>query len=235
MRSKDRPPNGQVAPDKKRTTQSLIAAIGATGAVLAGGAVGFVFLIGVVSFNAYPKASDEIEGPAAELQVVPLAAPPSAGSPTPTADTTEPFDPGPLASAAPLPSSGAVAGPPDLGRDISKPKATADEPPVVVVNPPAPGDGGSSDPTTGAGSEEPLPQEPGGDDDPIVEPSPDPGGGQSGGSGPSRPLRPNTPNTPAAPPAIVPSTPQTGAATGDESSAEDESASAGGRGSRTGE
>lgn len=231
----DRPTNGQASPDRKRTTQSLIAAIGATGAVLAGGAVGFVFLIGVVSFSAYPKASDETAGPAAELQAVPLTAPAPAGSPAEQTAETEPFDAGPLASAEPLPSSDAVAGPPDLGRDISKPKATGDEPPVVVVVPPAPGDGGSSDPTTGAGSEEPLPQEPGGDDDPIVEPSPDPGGGQSGGSPPSRPLRPNTPNTPPAPPAIVPSTPQTGAATGDESSAEDESESAGGRGSRTGE
>ena len=152
-RSMDRPPYGQVAPDRKRTTQSLIAAIGATGAVLAGGAVGFVFLIGVVSFNAYPKASDEIEGPAAELQVVPLTAAAPAGSPAQQPAEAEPFDVGPLASSGPLPSTGAVAGPPDLGRDIAKPEATGDEPPVVVVAPPAPGDGGSSDPTTGAGSE----------------------------------------------------------------------------------
>ncbi len=242
-RSMDRPPNGQASPDRKRTTQSLIAAIGATGAVLAGGAVGFVFLIGVVSFNAYPKASDEIEGPAAELQVVPLNAAPAAPAELPgeqTGDTT-PFDVGPpLPSFGPLPSSGAVAGSPDLGRDISEPKPTGDGPPVVVVAPPAPGDGGSSDPTTGAGSEEPLPQDPGGEDDPIVEPSPDPGGGQSGGSPPTRPLVPNTPNAPPAPPAIVPSTPQTGAATGpaptgDESFTGDDSESAGGLGSSTGE
>ena len=234
-RSMDRPPNGQVSPDRKRTTQSLIAAIGATGAVLAGGAVGFVFLIGVVSFSAYPKASDEIEGPAAELQVAPLTAAAPAGSPAQQTGDAEPFDVGPLASSGPLPSSGAIAGPPDLGRDISKPKPTGDEPPVVVVAPPAPSDGGSSDPTTGAGSEEPLPQDPGGDDDPIVEPSPDPSGGQSGGSRPQRPVRPNTPNAPPAPPATVPSTPQTDAATGDQSSVEAESESAGGRGSRTGE
>lgn len=213
----------------------MIAAIGATGAVLAGGAVGFVFLIGVVSFNAYPKASDEIEGPAAELQVAPLTAAAPAGSPAQQTGDAEPFDVGPLASSGPLPSSGAIAGPPDLGRDISKPKPTGDEPPVVVVAPPAPSDGGSSDPTTGAGSEEPLPQDPGGDDDPIVEPSPDPSGGQSGGSRPQRPVHPNTPNAPPAPPATVPSTPQADAATGDQSSVEAESESAGGRGSRTGE
>ena len=234
-RSMDRPPNGQVAPDKKRTTQRSIAAIGATGAVLAGGAVGFVFLIGVVSFNAYPKASDEIEGPAAELQVVPLTAAAPAGSPAQQPAEAEPFDVGPLASSGPLPSSGAVAGPPDLGRDIAKPEATGDEPPVVVVAPPAPGDGGSSDPTTGAGSEEPLPQDPGGDDDPSSSRAP---------SG-RRPVRRIAPHACARtrptrrlllpPPSPRRRRPTRRPATSPPLRNESESESAGGRGSRAGE
>src|SRR5262245_41771558 len=46
-----------------KTAQSYIAGIGASGALLAGAVVTFVFLVGAVSFEVWPTASGKNAGP----------------------------------------------------------------------------------------------------------------------------------------------------------------------------
>ena len=207
----------------------MIAAIGATGAVLAGGAVGFVFLIGAVSFNAYPTAGPEGEAPAAELSVVPLTSgavagaagsAPGAAGPGATAASagSTPFGSGSFATGDALPDSEVVAGDPGIG-GVGLPGGgdTDDDDggDVVAGQPGQPNAPGSDGPTTGAGDDEPLPQDPGGSDDPIVEPSPDPGAPPPDDLAP-RPIEPNEPNAPETPETpATPETPDTGPETPD--------------------
>lgn len=64
--------NGKIA-------QSYIAGIGASGALLAGAVVTFVFLVGAVSFQVWPAATDRGSGPQA-LPVAELAGPAASGA-----------------------------------------------------------------------------------------------------------------------------------------------------------
>lgn len=64
-----------------KTAQSYIAGIGASGALLAGAVVTFVFLVGTVSFEVWPQAA-ELDNGTESLGVAELNGPAPAGSPT---------------------------------------------------------------------------------------------------------------------------------------------------------
>ena len=91
-RSQDRPPQGMEPDDRKTTQQSMIAAIGASGAVIAGGVTTFVLLVGVVSFDVWPMSDAAGLGSGANLELVELAPEPTAEPPA----VTVPFGSGAL-------------------------------------------------------------------------------------------------------------------------------------------
>jgi hypothetical protein len=70
---------------KARTAESYLAGIGASGALMASAFVLFIILVGVVTFNAWPKAGQLIGGSGGNvsLENVPLTAKRPAPAPTP--------------------------------------------------------------------------------------------------------------------------------------------------------
>ena len=54
--SEGQTPEGE-APQAQDTADSYLAGIGASGAVLAAAAVGFVLMVGIVSFNVWPAST----------------------------------------------------------------------------------------------------------------------------------------------------------------------------------
>ena len=160
-RSQYRPQGNE--PDARKTTQhSMFAAIGASGAVIAGGITTFVLLVGVVSFDVWPMSDATGAGSGTDLTLVELA--PEPVSEAPAAEV--PFGSGALvtepAAVAEAPADNPE--PPKLagGREVGR----GDEPPTPVAVVPegggggTPNDGGSGGGTTGAATEEPIPQEP---------------------------------------------------------------------------
>lgn len=198
-RSQDRPPRGQEPDARKTTQQSMIAAIGASGAVIAGGITSFVLLVGVVSFDVWPMSDQAGPGSGTALRVAELAPEPAPAADAPAA--VVPFGSGLLvtvpAVAALVPEPSGNAKRPKLagGRDIA---GGAPSTPVAQAPEPA---GGSDTPGSGGGSvaadaEEPIPQEP--DEE---EADQDDSNGR-----PQRPSRPVRPTPPAPTPAPAPVT-----------------------------
>jgi hypothetical protein len=56
-------------PVKVRTLESYLAGLGASGALIAGALVGFVLLVGVVTFDAWPTGSGPFNGSADDVRV----------------------------------------------------------------------------------------------------------------------------------------------------------------------
>lgn len=143
------------APNTSKTFPSLLAGIGASGAVLAAAATGFVFLLGAVSFDVWPHARPALEGATGELRA-PLTVKPedSGSSSAPAPDLTA--SAAPSSGPAPVTVAGSVAptAPPSSSAKLGN-SGLAAEPA------PSPGGGGQGE---GGGS-------PGG------------GGGGEGGSG----------------------------------------------------
>ena len=154
-------PNGRAfqggAPQANGLTQSYLAGIGASGALVASAVVGFMLLLGVVSFNVWPRASERPTGAAVELSL-PESAP--AGSPGAAA--------GLLASTGPLDFSPAAELDLSGGLTPGEAPAPAGEP----ATPPAGDDQGSGGGITETPSEDTPPGDDGGsgkvsrDDDP---------------------------------------------------------------------
>lgn len=198
-RSQDRPPQGMEPDARKTTQQSMIAAIGASGAVLASGVTTFVLLVGVVSFDVWPMSDSAGLGSGAEPQLVELQPEPAADADLTVAD---PFGSGVLVTdPATVALAGVPAGRTDRPRLAGKRGVGGDDaPPTPVAQ--VPGGGGDEDPAgggddgdgviVGAGTEEPIP----------VEESADDGPDQDDANG--RPQRPQRPSRPVPAPAPAP-------------------------------
>ena len=217
-RSQDRPPQGTGPEATKTTQQSMIAAIGASGAVIAGGVTTFVLLVGVVSFDVWPMSDPARPGSGSELTLVELAPEPTVEPPA----AAVPFGSGALVTEpatvvlAPAPDPEADAPKLAGGRDVTRGEA----PPTPVAQVPGGGGGGEEAPsggggTTGAGTEEPIPQEPAED-----EPEADQDDVNGRPQRPARPVRPapapprhRRPSRPG-PPAFPPPAPTRRAAPG---------------------
>lgn len=166
-------------PRGHNTAHAYLAGIGASGAVLTAAVVGFVLLVGVVSFDVWPQASDEPgAGPPFELSVPGDQAsdlPPDLASAA-----------GLLASASPLGDAGAT---PELGDGLGAlgPAPGAEGAPEGT----GPAGGGSGGGGGGAGVDEGGPDDdgsdgdgrPGDDSDDGIPPVVNPPGGTGNGAG----------------------------------------------------
>jgi hypothetical protein len=135
---------------QNNTPESFIVGVGASGALLAGAAIVFVTLVGLVSFNVWPTAQDSTTDGNVELS----AATPRNGNGTPSNSTVVPLSAaaGQLAATNVGPPTGAGGGGNGGGGNAGgkgKPKpAPAPTPPGTT---PAPPNSGGSD-GTGGGS-----------------------------------------------------------------------------------
>ncbi|MFL5907524.1 MAG: hypothetical protein ACJ75Z_08015 [Solirubrobacterales bacterium] len=89
-------------PIKARTTQTYLAGIGASGALMAGAFVTFVILVGVVTFDAWPRPGGLFEGTDGQVSV---AAPVSSNVAAPQANATTVNTAGLVAPSGPVGSS----------------------------------------------------------------------------------------------------------------------------------
>lgn len=154
------------APGNGRIAQSYLAGIGASGALLAGAVVTFVFLVGTVSFEVWPAASDRGSG-AESLPVAQLAGPAGEGA-NPSLSAAV----GQLAAAVPAveaPAKSSGGPKPGGGSDEGSGNQAPAAPPVTDT----PGDGGS-----GTVGEEPGNEPPAGGDSGSDRPN---GGGDGQG------------------------------------------------------
>jgi hypothetical protein len=145
------------------TPESFIVGVGASGALLAGAAIVFVTLVGLVSFNVWPTGQALIVGGNVELN-----------APTPAASTSNPAA-SPSAASGQLASTNAGAGVGagggatgggnsqggnDQGGNGSKPKGGVSNPPTTTVPPTDnfsnSGDTGSTPSTPGNASKDPA-------------------------------------------------------------------------------
>lgn len=163
------PPKG---PQPDDTTRSMITAVGATGSVLAGGAVAFFLLVGTVSFDVWPSSSGRSDRLTAEINT---KLPTSVAAPAPVPTPAPAPGPSLLTVANPLEDPALVAPP----EPQSRPQAgggldgDAGEPTVIVGNPTtaAGPDGGGGGGSSSAG------------DDVDPDPVPGDGGGNNDGGG----------------------------------------------------
>jgi hypothetical protein len=137
------------------TPESFIVGVGASGALLAGAAIVFVTLVGLVSFNVWPKAQDSSTDGNVELSAATKSAPASNG---PSNSTVVPVSAaaGQVASATVGGSGGAAGGGNGSGNGGGKQGANGGDikggPVPAPSSPtPAPPSGGSG--TTGGGSD----------------------------------------------------------------------------------
>ncbi len=227
-RSQDRPL--EIEPGARKTTQqSMIAAIGASGAVIAGGVTTFVLLVGVVSFDVWPMSDSAGPGSGTDLTLVELA--PERTAAKAPAPATVPFGSGALVTEpatvtvaeGPVgtPDRPKLAGGKGIGGGEGPPTPVAQVPGAGGEESPGSGDGDGDGGTVAAGTEEPIP---------VEEPTQDEDEGQSDqddqNGRPQRPSRPSRPTRPAPAPAPAPGPVTSGAAT----TAPDGSGASGGAG-----
>lgn len=154
-----------------KTAQGYIAGIGASGALLAGAVVTFVFLVGAVSFEVWPTAAHENSDDS--LGIVELSGPGGAESSTSTSSLGEAV--GLLAAAVPNKVTAPAA--PD-GTGGLKGSGGGSDPGSDTGTDVVPGGGATGDDGSGIAGEIP--------DDPTTAPDQGSGGGSGGSNRPDR-------------------------------------------------
>jgi hypothetical protein len=154
-----------------KTAQGYIAGIGASGALLAGAVVTFVFLVGAVSFEVWPTAAHESSDDS--LGIAELSGPGGAESSTSTSSLGEAV--GLLAAA--VPSEVTAPATPD-GAGGLKGTGGGSDPGSDTGTDEVPGGGATGDDGSGIAGEIP--------DDPTTAPDQGSGGGSGGSNRPDR-------------------------------------------------
>ena len=171
----------------------MIAAIGASGAVIASGVTTFVLLVGIVSFDVWPMSDAAGPGSGTDLRLVELPPEPAAEAPAAAVPfgsgvlVTEPATIALADDPAASPERPKLAGKPDIG--------SGDAPPTPVAQ--VPGGGGEETPGDGDGEAVGVAEEPA----PVEQPIDDEADQDDENGRPQRPARPAPAPAPAPEPA----------------------------------